>query len=90
VFRAYLAVFTVALTNLLAEVVHKSSHKEKTGGRKTRQCLIENQIPYQTLSILFLISVFFMGNFFKQTTGNQLKHTVSMAGLTDTAIIGPG
>jgi hypothetical protein len=80
VFRAYLAVFTVALKNSLekfAESAHKSSPKEKSGGRKTRRCLKGIQIPYHTpSSFFFWLRVFLRVNFCGQTPGTQLNNTV--------------
>jgi hypothetical protein len=90
VFRSYLAVSTVSLTNSLAEIAHKSSHKENIRRSKTRRCRIGDQIPYQTPSSFFDCCFFLGVNFCVQTPGAHLNHTVSMAGLPDTAILGPG
>ena len=79
-----------ALTKFASRNFLQKSHiKKKSGGRKTRRCLIGNQIPYQTLSSFFDCG-FFRGYFCKQNPGTHLNHIVSMAGLPDTAILGPG
>jgi hypothetical protein len=61
VFRAYLAVFTVTLSNSLAEIVYKSSHKEKIRRSKN------STVPDRKTNFLsdtvefFLIAGFFRG-----------------------------
>ena len=58
VFRAYLAVFTVALTNSVAEIVHKSSHKEKIRRSKNSTVSDRESNSLSDTVEFFLIAVF--------------------------------
>jgi hypothetical protein len=59
VFRTYLAVFTVAFTNLLEEVVHKISHKEKIRRSKNSTVSDGESNSLSDTVEFFLIAVFF-------------------------------
>jgi hypothetical protein len=83
-----LSTCTVSLTKFASRSVPVKVHlKKKSGGRKTRRCYIENQIPYRTPSS-FWLRFFFGEHFYWQTPGTDLHHTVSMVGVTDPGISG--
>jgi hypothetical protein len=74
----------VALIKFASSSLHTKVHlKENSGGRKTRRCLIGNQIPYQTPSSFFRLRFFFGVHFCIQTPGTCLHHTVLLVGVTD-------
>jgi hypothetical protein len=79
---------TVALIEFASRTLPVKVHiKKKSGGRKTRRCLIENQIPYQTQSSFFRLWFFLGVHFYRQNPGTYLHHTVSMVGLPDSVLL---
>ena len=89
-FRAYLAVFTVALTNSLAEIFYKISPKEKIRRSKNSKVSDRESNSLSDTVEFFLIAVFFRGELLWANSRYPPQHTVSMVGLPDTAILGPG
>jgi hypothetical protein len=78
----------VALTEFASRSLPVKVHlKKNSGGRKTRQYLIGNQIPY-TPSSFFWLRFFFGVYFYRQTPGTYLHHTVMLVGFTDPGISG--